>query len=139
MEDTVDGVASSPDVADPIQERTDDIKYPTWQPECRAVMLEIDPYMMIPSPCFPASTLHPFPGAGDDVRHRSRRLPPEQPVRVTGIRNQDGRISGTPRRRMAWNSISGRVVHRGEHFFDAVALAGSQIRSEGISAIEQML
>jgi hypothetical protein len=43
MEDTVDGVASSPDVADPIQERTDNIKYPTWQPECRAVMLEIDP------------------------------------------------------------------------------------------------
>ena len=43
MDDTVDGVASSPDVADPIQERTDDIKYSTWQPECRAVMLEIDP------------------------------------------------------------------------------------------------
>ena len=43
MEDTVDGVASSPDVADPIQERTDDVKYSTWQPECRAVMLEIDP------------------------------------------------------------------------------------------------
>jgi hypothetical protein len=43
MDDTVDGVASSPGVADPIQQRTDDIKYPTWQPECRAVMLEIDP------------------------------------------------------------------------------------------------
>ena len=43
MDDTVDGVASSPGVADPIQERTDDIKYPTWQPECRGVMLEIDP------------------------------------------------------------------------------------------------
>jgi hypothetical protein len=43
MDDTVDGVASSPGVADPIQDRTDDIKYPTWQPECRAVMLEIVP------------------------------------------------------------------------------------------------
>lgn len=43
MDDTVDGVASSPDVTDPIQERTGDIKYSTWQPECRAVMLEIDP------------------------------------------------------------------------------------------------
>jgi hypothetical protein len=43
MDDTVDGVASSPGVGDPIQERTDDIKYATWQPECRAVMLEIVP------------------------------------------------------------------------------------------------
>ena len=43
MDDTVDGVTSSPGVADPIQQRTDDIKYPTWQPECRAVMLEIVP------------------------------------------------------------------------------------------------
>lgn len=43
MNDSVDGAASSPDVADPIQQRTDDIKYPAWQPECRAVMLEIVP------------------------------------------------------------------------------------------------
>ena len=43
MDDTVDGVASSPEVAGPIQERTAYIKYSTWQPECRAVMLEIDP------------------------------------------------------------------------------------------------
>jgi hypothetical protein len=43
MNDTVDGAPSSPGVADPIQQRTDDIKYPAWQPECRAVMLEIDP------------------------------------------------------------------------------------------------
>ena len=43
MDDTVDGAPSSPGVADPIQQRTDDIKYPTWQPECREVMLEIDP------------------------------------------------------------------------------------------------
>ena len=42
-DDSIDGVASSPDVADPIQQRTDDIKYPAWQPECRAVMLEIVP------------------------------------------------------------------------------------------------
>jgi hypothetical protein len=40
---------------------------------------------------------------------------------------------------MAWNAISGSVLYGGEHFFDAVALAGSQIRSEGISAVEQML
>ena len=43
MDDTVDGAASDPGVADPIQQRTDDIQYPTWQPECRAVMLEIVP------------------------------------------------------------------------------------------------
>jgi hypothetical protein len=43
MDDTVDGAASSPGVADPIQQRTDDVKYSTWQPECRAVMLEISP------------------------------------------------------------------------------------------------
>ena len=43
MDDTVDGVASDPGVADPIQQRTDDVRYPTWQPECRAVMLEIVP------------------------------------------------------------------------------------------------
>jgi hypothetical protein len=43
MVDTVDGAASSPGVADPIQQRMDDIKYPTWQPECQKVMLEIDP------------------------------------------------------------------------------------------------
>lgn len=42
-EDTVDGAPSSPGVADPTQERTDTIRYPAWQPECRAVMLEIDP------------------------------------------------------------------------------------------------
>jgi len=42
-DDTVDGVPSSPGVVDPIQQRTDDIKYPAWQPELRAVMLEIDP------------------------------------------------------------------------------------------------
>ena len=43
IDDTVDGAPSSPGVADPIQDRTDDIKYPAWQPECQAVMLEIDP------------------------------------------------------------------------------------------------
>jgi hypothetical protein len=43
MDDTVDGAPSDPDVADPIQQRTDDVRYPAWQPECRAVMLEIDP------------------------------------------------------------------------------------------------
>jgi hypothetical protein len=43
MDDTVDGAPSSPGVADPIQQRTDDVKYPAWQPKCRAVMLEIDP------------------------------------------------------------------------------------------------
>jgi hypothetical protein len=30
-------------VLHPIPQQTDDIKYPTWQPECRAVMLEIVP------------------------------------------------------------------------------------------------
>lgn len=43
MEDTVEGAPSNPGLSDPIQQRTDDIKYPAWQPECRAVMLEIDP------------------------------------------------------------------------------------------------
>jgi hypothetical protein len=43
MVDSVDGAPSGPGVADPIQERMDDIKYPTWQPDCRAVMLEIEP------------------------------------------------------------------------------------------------
>ena len=41
--DTVDGAPSSPGVADPIQEREDKVRYATWQPEVRAVMLEIDP------------------------------------------------------------------------------------------------
>jgi hypothetical protein len=43
MDDTIDGVASDPGVTDPIQQRADDVRYPTWQPECRAVMLEIVP------------------------------------------------------------------------------------------------
>jgi hypothetical protein len=30
-------------VSDPIQERLEAIKYPAWQAECRAVMLETDP------------------------------------------------------------------------------------------------
>ena len=30
-------------MSDPIQNRPDCIKYPAWQPECRAVMLETDP------------------------------------------------------------------------------------------------
>ena len=42
-EDTVDGAPSAPGVADPIQERMDAVRYPTWQPEARAVLLESDP------------------------------------------------------------------------------------------------
>ena len=30
-------------MSDPIQNRPESIKYPEWQPECRAVMLETDP------------------------------------------------------------------------------------------------
>jgi hypothetical protein len=43
VENTIDGVASNSGVGDPILQRTDDVKYATWQPECQAVMLEIVP------------------------------------------------------------------------------------------------